>query len=187
MDQELQLPALSPRVEAEVVARMLSRDREAWADQAARVGHCTKPVRLRGRTLAVDTRTGEVRTAYASDWEESGVAFIRCGNRRESVCVACSREYASDTWHLIRAGAAGGDKGVPTSVAEHPMVFATLTAPSFGLVHSAKKAGHRGVGAMPSEKNQAGVPTRSPHLVHDSAWPGRPDCWATAVPRVLRL
>lgn len=141
MDQELQLPALSPRVEAEVVARMLSRDREAWADQAARVGHCSKPVRLRGRTLAVDTRTGQVRTAYASDWEESGVAFIRCGNRRESVCVACSREYASDTWHLIRAGAAGGDKGVPTSVAEHPMVFATLTAPSFGLVHSAKKPG----------------------------------------------
>jgi hypothetical protein len=141
MDHELELPALSPRVEAQVVARMLSGDREAWAEQAARTGHCSKPVRLRGRTLAVDSRTGEARTVYASDWEDSGVAFIRCGNRREAVCVACSREYAADTWHLIRAGAAGGDKGVPTSVAEHPMVFATLTAPSFGVVHSAKKPG----------------------------------------------
>jgi hypothetical protein len=135
------MPVLSPRVEAQVVARMLSGDREAWADQAARTGHCSRPVRLRGRTLAVDTRTGEVRTTYASDWEESGVAFIRCGNRREAVCVACAREYAGDTWHLIRAGAAGGDKGVPTSVAGHPMVFGTVTAPSFGLVHSAKKPG----------------------------------------------
>jgi hypothetical protein len=141
VDQELELGSLSPRVEAQVVARMLSGGREAWAEQAARTGHCSKPVRLRGRTLAVDSRTGEARTVYASDWEDSGVAFIRCGNRREAVCVACSREYAADTWHLIRAGAAGGDKGVPTSVAEHPMVFATLTAPSFGVVHSAKKPG----------------------------------------------
>ena len=29
-----------------------------------------------------------------------------------------------------------GGKGVPESVAEHPMLFVTLTAPSFGLVHS---------------------------------------------------
>ena len=35
----------------------------------------------------------------------------------------------------MRAGLAGG-KGVPESVAIHPCVFATFTAPSFGPVHT---------------------------------------------------
>jgi hypothetical protein len=35
-------------------------------------------------------------------------------------------------WQLVYAGLAGGHKGVPESLAEHPQVFATLTAPSFG-------------------------------------------------------
>ena len=38
---------------------------------------------------------------------------------------------------LVYAGLAGGRKRVPASVAEHPQVFATLTAPSFGPVHTA--------------------------------------------------
>jgi hypothetical protein len=42
------------------------------------------------------------------------------------------------------AGAAGGMKDVPATVAEHPLVFATFTAPSFGLVHAAKKPGRPG-------------------------------------------
>jgi hypothetical protein len=42
------------------------------------------------------------------------------------------------------AGAAGGTKGVPDTVASHPLVFVTLTAPSFGLVHAAKKPGRPG-------------------------------------------
>jgi hypothetical protein len=44
-------------------------------------------------------------------------------------------------WQLIYAGLAGGRKGVPESVAEHPQVFATLTAPSFGAVHSVRDDG----------------------------------------------
>jgi hypothetical protein len=38
-------------------------------------------------------------------------------------------------WQLVYAGMAGGRKGVPESVAEHPQVFVSLTAPSFGAVH----------------------------------------------------
>jgi hypothetical protein len=38
-------------------------------------------------------------------------------------------EYRGDMWQLVYVG-----KGVPDSVAEHPQVFATLTAPSFGAV-----------------------------------------------------
>ena len=45
------------------------------------------------------------------------------------------RDLPRDTYQLIRAGLAGG-KGVPDSVAVHPCVFATFTAPSFGPVHT---------------------------------------------------
>jgi hypothetical protein len=44
-------------------------------------------------------------------------------------------------WQLIYAGLAGGRKGVPEQVAEHPQVFATLTAPSFGAVHTRRDDG----------------------------------------------
>jgi hypothetical protein len=46
-------------------------------------------------------------------------------------------------WQLIYAGLAGGRKGVPEQVAEHPQVFASLTAPSFGAVHSRPDDGRR--------------------------------------------
>lgn len=60
-----------------------------------------------------------------------------CGNRRSSVCLPCSDRYKNDMWHLVSAGLRGG-KGVPDTVAGHPMVFVTLTAPSFGAVHSTR-------------------------------------------------
>jgi len=55
-------------------------------------------------------------------------------------------------WQLIYAGLAGGRKGVPESVAEHPQVFATLTAPGLGAVHAA---------AMTAGRAAAGGGTRS--------------------------
>jgi hypothetical protein len=36
-------------------------------------------------------------------------------------------------WQLVYAG---GHKGVPESVVEHPQVFASLRAPSFAAVHN---------------------------------------------------
>jgi len=62
--------------------------------------------------------------------------FAPCGNRRESVCPACSDRYAADAFHLLSAGLAGGDKDVPISVADRRRVLLTLTAPSFGAVHT---------------------------------------------------
>jgi hypothetical protein len=58
-----------------------------------------------------------------------------CGNRREAVCPPCAERYRQDAYHLIAAGLRGG-KGVPDAIAEHPAVFVTLTAPSFGPVHT---------------------------------------------------
>jgi hypothetical protein len=43
-------------------------------------------------------------------------------------------------FHLIRAGVAGG-KTVPETVADNPLVFATVTAPSFGHVHGRRDNG----------------------------------------------
>ena len=76
--------------------------------------------------------------------EPDGVTYVRCGNRRASVCPSCSHEYKGDVWHVLMAGAAGGIKNVPATVAAHPLVFATFTAPSFGPVHTAKKPGRPG-------------------------------------------
>lgn len=115
-----------------------SESRDGWEAQGRKVGFCHRPVRLSGGARTVDRATGTVMSEFRSSQLPDGVLCVRCGNRREAVCPPCSREYGGDMWHLLRAGAAGGDKGVPTSVTTHPMVFATLTAPSFGPVHVAR-------------------------------------------------
>ncbi len=136
-DHPLDLSELSPAAERQVLARLTSKQFDAWSETAARVGHCAHPVRLRGTSTTIDTATGEVLSTYSSSEEPLGVLHVRCGNRRESECPSCSRIYAADTFHLIRAGVIGG-KGVPEHVRENPLVFTTLTAPSFGLVHGTR-------------------------------------------------
>ncbi|MGW2447046.1 replication initiator [Streptomyces sp. NPDC001675] len=103
--------------------------------QIERLGGCTEPIRLTGQSTTVDTTTGEVLRSYTASDETTGSLLTTCGNRRASRCPACSRLYAADTYHLIRAGLSGG-KTVPDTVRTHPRVFATLTAPSFGPVHN---------------------------------------------------
>jgi hypothetical protein len=101
---------------------------------------CVQPIRLRGRKELVDTTTGETRTLYDSADELDGITYVKCGNRRTTVCPPCSHEYKADSWHLLIAGLAGG-KGIPATVTQHPCTFATLTAPSFGLVHGVRQKG----------------------------------------------
>ncbi|BAJ29920.1 MULTISPECIES: replication initiator [Kitasatospora] len=100
-----------------------------------RLAGCTQPVQLTGRTTTLDATTHEVLRHYTTDTEPLGRLLVACGNRRASRCPACSRTYAADTYHLIRAGLSGG-KGTPEQVRTHPRVFATLTAPTFGPVHN---------------------------------------------------
>jgi hypothetical protein len=94
--------------------------------------------------MTVDPTTGEILGSYDSAGEPDGITYVRCGNRRAAVCPSCSYEYKGDIWHVLMAGAAGGMKDVPDTIAAHPLVFATLTAPSFGPVHTAKKPGRPG-------------------------------------------
>jgi len=107
----------------------------AWLAEIRRAGYCSHPVRLAGRIDQADVQTGELREVYATDREPGGVLLKACGNRRASVCPACAETYRRDAWQLIAAGLKGG-KGTPETVASHPRLFVTFTAPSFGAVHA---------------------------------------------------
>lgn len=89
---------------------------------------------LSGFTTTLDGTTGEILSHYDTRNEPGERLLVRCRNRRASVCPACSRLHAGDTFHLVRAGLLGG-KNVPAAVRHRPRLFITLTAPSFGPVH----------------------------------------------------
>jgi uncharacterized Zn-finger protein len=103
---------------------MTSKRARAIVTELNQAGGCTHPIRLKGET--VNAATGELRF---------GTLKVPCKDRREAVCPSCSRLYGADAWILVATGLNGG-KGVPEGVATHPRVFATVTAPSFGAVHT---------------------------------------------------
>jgi hypothetical protein len=105
------------------------------AEQMRGVACCARPIRLAGHIDHVDPATGEVRRALDTSSAPAGALLVACGNRRATACPACAETYRGDAWQLIAAGLSGG-KGVPADVATRPRVFVTLTAPSFGPVHS---------------------------------------------------
>jgi hypothetical protein len=163
---------MTPLVElpAEVVEEIVHRagrpDFDRWSEQLQRCGYCSRPVRLRGRVVHQSASGG--RSAYSTDSEPDRVLMIRCGNRRAAVCPSCSYEYAGDMWQLLYAGAAGGRKGVPESIRSHPLVFATLTAPGFGPVHTTRADRSGPARCQPAR----GTPRLCPH--------GRPS-WCMAI------
>ncbi|MCW2888362.1 MAG: hypothetical protein JWL58_5224, partial [Streptosporangiaceae bacterium] len=106
-----------------------------WLDHVWPAAGCSCPVRLIGDLHTIDPRTGATLDTVPTSALPDGVIYKACGNRRTTVCPSCAEIYRRDAYHLIRSGLAGG-KTVPVSVAKHPAVFATFTAPSFGPVHS---------------------------------------------------
>ncbi len=119
----------------ELLERAASDDYHQWLSGTLGAAGCTRPIRLRGTLRDIDPATGEVLHTLDTEDTPDGVIYLPCGDRRASVCPPCAETYRADTYQLIRAGLAGG-KGVPESVAIHPCVFATFTAPSFGPVHT---------------------------------------------------
>ncbi|MEV4332407.1 replication initiator [Streptomyces sp. NPDC049597] len=99
------------------------------------LGGCTTPIRLDGHRTDVHIGTGEILHHLTASDLPAGNLLVRCNNRRTTRCPACAVTYRRDTYQLITAGLHGG-KGTPESVATHPRVFATFTAPSFGPVHN---------------------------------------------------
>jgi hypothetical protein len=124
-------------VAGRVAARASAGTFARWHAQVAATGFCANPIRLAGGGQHVDTTTGEFTGVYTTIDEPDGVLLVACGNRRAAVCPPCSATYRADSYQLVATGLRGG-KTIPSSVANHPAVFATFTAPSFGLVHTVR-------------------------------------------------
>ncbi len=118
-----------------VFAGLHSAGYDAWLDHVWHAAACTRPIRLRGDIKHIDPATGELLRTIPTIGMPDGVIYKPCGNRRATTCPGCAETYRRDAYQLIRAGLTGG-KGVTPAVATHPAVFVTLTAPSFGPVHS---------------------------------------------------
>jgi hypothetical protein len=187
----LDLSGLTAAAEAGIISRLRDGTFDAWAQAAASVGYCLRPVRLFGSSITIDVGTGEVLATFSSRETPLGVWYRPCGNRRAEECPYCSRVYARDTFEMIRAGLVGG-KSVPETVADNPLLFLTLTAPSFGYVHGPRPhAGNRSGGrCRPRDRVQLCVHGRPTTCmsVHDEDDPvnGSPLCgdcydWASAV------
>ncbi|MFD5846846.1 replication initiator protein RepSA [Streptomyces chartreusis] len=128
---------LDPATLADILRVAGSPGFDRIQDQIKRTGGCSDPIHLQGTTVTRDRATGQVLYSYSTEHEPDGRLRVACGNRRASRCPSCAWTYAGDTYHLIRAGLVGDpDKGTPHTLREHPRVFATLTAPSFGPVHN---------------------------------------------------
>lgn len=112
----------STEVIMQIVSRASSPGYEAWWAKVAHAGYCSSPVELRGRD-------GQGRSVKI---------LTRCKNRHASVCPSCSALYSGDTWQLVHQGISPRDSELLDS---RPMVFATLTAPGFGAVHSSSGDG----------------------------------------------
>jgi hypothetical protein len=113
----------------------------AWLDHVWSAAACTRPVRLRGDIKHIDPATGELLRTIPTIGMPDGAIYKPCGNRRTSVCPGCAETYRRDAYQIIRAGLIGG-KGISPAVATHPAVFVTLTAPSFGPVHTRRVRKH---------------------------------------------
>ncbi|MGH3041155.1 MAG: replication initiator [Gaiellaceae bacterium] len=108
--------------------------------QLRRASGCADPIRLRGWLERIDPTTGEILARVVTAREPTGALLVPCGDRRTANCPSCAETYRRDAFQLVASGLRGG-KGVPKSVASHPVVMATLTAPSFGLVHTIRDRG----------------------------------------------
>ncbi|MGW2170655.1 replication initiator protein RepSA [Streptomyces sp. NPDC001705] len=137
MNDSATMAGLDPAILADVLRLAGSTGFDRIQDQIRRTGGCSDPIHLQGSVVVRDAQTRHVLHSYSTDTEPGGRLRVACGNRRASRCPSCAWTYAGDTYHLIRAGLVGDpNKGTRPTIREHPRVFTTLTAPSFGPVHN---------------------------------------------------
>jgi hypothetical protein len=141
-----------------------AQDYHGWLTHVMPAASCSAPIRLRVESHWLDDAGRVTEVDRISDAMPDGVLYVACKNRRASVCPGCAETYRADMYHLIKAGMLGG-KGVPASVVNHPCLFVTFTAPSFGLVHTVSKPGRRPRPCTPRRNAM-----RCPHGVHLACW-----------------
>ena len=132
------LSSRSPDARVQALARATRPDFDDWLRHVKPAAACTSPIRLAGSiehvTVQPDGAWSYRTVAETADMPD-GVIYKPCGNRRASACPSCSKRYQRDAYQIIRTMLVGG-RGVPETVAHHPAVFPTFTAPSFGPVHT---------------------------------------------------
>ena len=148
--------------------RATTPDYFGWLDHVKAAAGCSHPIRLAGEVATIDRTTGQLLASTATADLPDGEIYKPCGNRRHAVCPSCARTYQRDAYQLLRAGLTGG-KGIPATVAGHPAVFSTFTAPSFGTVHTRVVKRHTCAGrrrcdcrAEPCHPRRATDPTARP-------------------------
>ncbi|MGW5080098.1 replication initiator [Micromonospora echinospora] len=134
-------PGLAVGRDAQVLHRASSPGFSGWLEHTRPAGGCARPIRLVGTIAAVERDTGRITGQLHTAELPDRALYKACGNRRESVCPDCAWVYQGDAYQVVCRGLTGG-KGIPESVARHPVVFATFTAPSFGPVHHRHVARH---------------------------------------------
>ena len=113
--------------------------------------------------------------------------YKACGNRRAAVCPSCAETSTEPTPTSSSSPACAAARASPMRVAGHPAVFATLTAPSFGPVHS------RLVDAASGKVRACRPDRRRPVCPHGRllscgrSTPRRPSARSAALPGLLRL
>jgi hypothetical protein len=108
---------------------MDANQRRELLDEVRQARNCSHPIRISGEFIELST--GEVLRRGLT---------VACKDRRRVLCPACSDLYQMDAFIIVASGLYGG-KGTSDSVTDHPRIFATLTAPSFGPVHRINNAG----------------------------------------------
>jgi replication initiator protein RepSA len=154
----------TPECIGEMVDRA-GRDYDRWLSLVRQCGYCHRPIRLVGGVRQRDKATGEVRQVYSTEGEPDGCLLLPCGTRRAALCQSCAAVRKVDTYFVVLEGMVGGST-VPASVATHPMVFATFTAPSFGAVHGARRNGYR----MEPCRARSHRGDRCEHGVREGCW-----------------
>src|SRR4051794_21359554 len=174
--REVEPSELPAAVQAEAIRRLRRPDADRWLAQVGQVRHCNHPVRLVGHCDTIDPTTGEILASYTSRSEPDGVTYVRCGNRRRAVCPSCSHEYQGDVWHVIMAGAAGGMKNVPATVAAHHSSSPPSPPPRSGPSTRRRNRAGPGPGAAGPAAAKAG---------RCAGTAGPPGAWPSTITRTM--
>ncbi len=165
-----------------------------WADflaaehQYTATGGCTHPIRLTGRIDAIDLATGELAPVYDTGTRARRRPAHRVRQPPRDRLPSLLGRSTSATPASSSAPGSSGGKDVPETIAEHPCVFATLTAPSFGPVHARRMRGKTVLPCRPRrDATRPPLPAWPRHLLPPPPQPGRSAARPPAVRRLLRL
>ncbi len=106
---------MSAAAEQAMIRRITDHSFGAFADTAAAVNNCARPIRLVGHSDTIDPATVEIVGTFSSAETPLGLLYRPCGSGRADICLSCSRTYARDTFAMIKAGVVATPPWPPSS------------------------------------------------------------------------